>query len=129
MENYKIGGVSVDQVRLANETGRVSLMPNARRAEFAEQLDNSLKKLTRLKFSGHAIERLADRKFQFDGGTALRLENAVDIAEKKGSRDSLVLLDQLAFVVSVKNRTVVTALDTQALKEGVFTKIDSTIFG
>ena len=129
MENHKIGGAYVDHVKPQTGKAKIPFESKTQNVEFARELDNFLKQLTKLKFSGHAIGRLADRGVQFTGDKAVRLENAVDVAEKKGSRDSLVLLDELAFVVSVKNRTVITACDTQAMKEGVFTKIDSTILG
>ena len=56
-----------------------------------------------------------------------RLEQAVERAADKGSRDSLILLDELALVVSVQQRTVVTAMDETASKEHVFTNIDSVV--
>lgn len=129
MENYKIGAENVGHIKPHEGEKSIPFESKTQNTEFAKQLDNSLKQLTKLKFSGHAIGRLADRGVQLTGDKTLRLENAIDVAEKKGARDSLVLLDELAFVVSVKNRTVVTACDIQAMKEGVFTKIDSTIFG
>jgi flagellar operon protein len=97
--------------------------------DFKAQLEDSLKGLEKLKFSGHAIDRLADRGVVLSNDKAERLMKAVDAAEVKGSKDSLVLLDELAFVVSVKNRTVITACDTASLKQGVFTKIDSAVLG
>jgi flagellar operon protein len=57
-----------------------------------------------------------------------RLSNAVDKAEKRGGKESLVLVDDMAFIVNVKDRLVVTALDSQSRGEGVFTKIDSVVF-
>jgi flagellar operon protein len=101
----------------------------SRSADFKAQLQDSLKGLEKLKFSGHAIDRLADRGVVLSNEKAERLMKAVDAAEAKGSKDSLVLLDELAFVVSVKNRTVITASDTASLKQGVFTKIDSAVLG
>ncbi len=95
-------------------------------SKFRNLLDNSL---SNLKFSGHALNRLSDRGVVMTNEKTERLMKAVDTAENKGSKDSLVLLDELAFVVSVKNRTVITACDMSGFKEGVFTKIDSTIFG
>ena len=56
-----------------------------------------------------------------------RLETAVDRAQAKGSRDSLILLDDLALVVSVTNRTVVTAVNEASQRERVFTNIDSVV--
>jgi flagellar operon protein len=55
------------------------------------------------------------------------LQRAVSRAEEKGAKDSLVLLRDLAFIVSVKNRTVVTAVDGEHIKENVFTNIDSAV--
>ena len=80
-----------------------------------------------LAFSGHAVKRIEQRGLQLDGDRMRRLEQAVDRAEAKGSRDSLILLDELALVVSVQNHTVVTALDEASRKEHVFTNIDSVV--
>ena len=55
------------------------------------------------------------------------LKDAVNKAEAKGAKESLILMDQLALVVSVKNRTVITAVDGASLKDNVFTNIDSAV--
>lgn len=80
-----------------------------------------------LRWSAHARDRLAQRGIQVTPEVAQRLEDAVATAAGKGSRDSLVLVDDLAFVVSVANRVVITAVDQQGLKEQVFTNIDSAV--
>ncbi len=80
-----------------------------------------------LKFSRHAQERIARRGIPLDSGRLQRIQEAVDKAAAKGARDSLILLDNLAFVVSVKNRTVVTAVDESSLRGNVFTNIDSAV--
>ncbi len=80
-----------------------------------------------LKFSNHAIERMQSRGIMFKAEDMSRLNEAVDRAANKGSRDSLILMNDSALIVSVKNRTVVTVMDKSALKENVFTNIDSTI--
>lgn len=56
-----------------------------------------------------------------------RLEGAVDSVARKGGKDSLVLLGDAALVVSVKNRTVVTAMDRAGMRGNVFTNIDSAV--
>ena len=81
-----------------------------------------------LQFSGHAIKRLEERSISMDEAGVRRLESAVNLAEKKGSKDSLILDGDRAYVVNVPNRTVVTALDMMELRERVFTNIDSTVF-
>ncbi|NPV92046.1 MAG: flagellar protein [Firmicutes bacterium] len=80
-----------------------------------------------IKFSQHAEQRLRSRNISLSGSDLQRLNTAVDKAANKGARDSLVLMDNLALVVSVKNRTVITAVDESSLKENVFTNIDSAI--
>jgi len=80
-----------------------------------------------LKFSRHAQERIARRKIPLNSGQLQRINTAVEKAAAKGANDSLVLVDNLAFIVSIKNRTVVTAMDEQSVRGNVFTKIDSAV--
>lgn len=80
-----------------------------------------------IKFSNHAIERMQSRGISFKAEDMSKLNEAVDRAAGKGSKDSLILMNNSALIVSVKNRTVVTVMDQSALKENVFTNIDSTI--
>lgn len=80
-----------------------------------------------VKFSNHAVERMMARGIKFNQEDMGRLNTAVEKAAAKGSKDSLVLMNDSALIVSVKNKTVVTVMDKNALKENVFTNIDSTI--
>lgn len=80
-----------------------------------------------LKFSNHAIERMQSRGVFFNQDEIGKIQEAVGRAASKGSKDSLILTDKAALIVSVKNNTVVTVMDKSALKENVFTNIDSTI--
>jgi flagellar operon protein len=80
-----------------------------------------------VQFSRHAAKRIEQRGLQLDETRMRRLEDAVERAEQKGSRDSLILLDELALVVSVRSHTVVTAMDEDSRKEHVFTNIDSVV--
>ena len=80
-----------------------------------------------VKFSGHALERLQKRNIVLTPETVEKLNLAVQKAEAKGSRESLVLMDNLALIVSIKNHMVITAIDGENIKENVFTNIDSAI--
>ncbi len=80
-----------------------------------------------LHFSRHALERVQRRGINLDPSTLTRLHEGVGRAAGKGSRDSVVLVDGIAFVVSVPNRTVVTAVGAQTMRENVFTNIDSAV--
>lgn len=83
--------------------------------------------IPQLKFSNHAVERMQSRGISYSPQDLTRLGEAVQKAAAKGSKDTLVLMDHSALIVSVKNNTVVTVMDKNALKENVFTNIDSTI--
>lgn len=82
-----------------------------------------------LRWSAHAKERLTQRRIAVTPDDLQRLEGAVAKAADKGSRESLVLMDDMAFVVSVKNRVVITAVDRSGMKDQVFSNIDSAVIG
>jgi flagellar operon protein len=78
-------------------------------------------------FSKHAVQRLERRNLAVDQASMQRLQDGVDRAAGKGARDAVVLVDDTAFVVSVRNRTVITAVGTDQMKDHVFTNIDSAV--
>ena len=80
-----------------------------------------------IRWSAHATARLAQRGIELTPQQHARLETAVDKAVAKGAKDSLVLLDDNALVVSAQNRTVITALGMHQARENVFTNIDSAV--
>lgn len=80
-----------------------------------------------LRFSKHALNRLNDRNIELDNMQLERLKVGAEKAGEKGIRDSLVIVDQLAFIVNVPNRTVVTAMDSTATDENIFTNINGAV--
>ena len=80
-----------------------------------------------LKFSSHAISRMQHRGVRFDPSELQQIEGAVAKAKAKGSKETLILSDKAAMIVSVKDNTVVTVMDKSNMKDNVFTKIDSTV--
>ena len=80
-----------------------------------------------LRFSAHAQQRMQSGGVKLDGESMARLEKAVSAADKRGAKDALVLMDDLALLVSISNRTVITAVDQTRQKNGVFTNIDSVV--
>ena len=80
-----------------------------------------------VQFSGHAIQRVQRRGIEVGESQLARLGEGVDRAAGKGARESVIFVDQTAFVVSVRNRTVITAVDRDHMKDHVFTNIDSAV--
>lgn len=84
--------------------------------------------ITGVKFSQHALQRLETRNIKLSQSELNKLNSAVEKASQKGASESLILMNnELALVVSVKNRTVITAIDGNSIKDNVFTNIDSAV--
>ena len=80
-----------------------------------------------LRFSKHAANRMADRKLTLSEEQMNRLTEGAMKAKEKGIRESLVMVDQLAFIVNVPNNTVITAMDQNQASENIFTNIDGAV--
>ncbi len=80
-----------------------------------------------LKFSNHAVDRMQARGVRFSPEEMKKIESAAAKAEAKGAKNCLLISDQAALIVSLKDKTVVTVMDKANLKENVFTNIDSTV--
>ena len=82
-------------------------------------------KMEEVQFSKHAARRLETRNIRMSDEVKARLQDATSQAREKGMKESLVLVDDLAFIVNVKSNTVVTAVND--VDRGVFTNIDGAI--
>ncbi len=91
-----------------------------------ESADNNISTGT-LKFSKHAANRLNDRDITLTQDQMERLSQGTKQAHEKGIKDTLILLDELAFIVNVPNQTVVTAMDQTENKNNIFTNIDGAV--
>ena len=90
-----------------------------------EQTADASKAAAVVEFSAHALRRLQERNVTLSSHNLQRLDNAVQLAERKGSVNTLVLMDDTAYIVSVKNKKVITAITKDAAVDNVFTQIDS----
>lgn len=77
--------------------------------------------------SQHAETRIKSREIPWDTHLEKRISKGIDQAESKGSREALILADDVAVIANVKSRTVVTAMDRSQMKEKIFTNIDSAV--
>jgi flagellar operon protein len=82
----------------------------------------------KIKFSNHAAKRIEARELQLSNEDMDRLQAAVNKAEAKGAKDSLVMMENRAFIINIPNKTVITAMDVGKSSENIFTNIDSVVF-
>jgi flagellar operon protein len=92
---------------------------------FADILQETIQNHKTLKFSSHALERISERQLEISNFDLDRLEKGVKNVEEKGGRSSLILVDDNAYIVSINNKTVITAMSKETSLENVFTNIDS----
>jgi flagellar operon protein len=119
------GSSTVEPVR--QPAGSSPAKPVNGKTSFSDLLAGQMAEPKPVNFSAHAQSRLLSRSIQLTNQQMDRLQHGVNQAAQKGARDSLVMVDNLAFIVSVSNRTVVTAVDGAAQNGNVFTQIDSAV--
>jgi flagellar operon protein len=110
--------------RPSTSTSKVNLTSQKSFQEILEQ-QRLASENTVLKFSKHASERLISRNIDLSASQLSRLESGAKMASEKGIKESLVMVDDLAFIVNVKNKTVVTAVNDG--EDRVFTNIDGAV--
>ncbi|GAC1392539.1 MAG: TIGR02530 family flagellar biosynthesis protein [Vulcanimicrobiaceae bacterium] len=110
-----------------NRAARVPVqIPPTAGSSFRELLEKQgVAKGEPLKFSAHAMQRLQSRNINLTQEDMAKMNVMADKAAAKGSKQSLFMMRDVAMVVSIKNRTVITAVDQDSMKENVFTNIDS----
>ena len=80
-----------------------------------------------IKFSKHALDRMDNRNIQLSSNEMNRLKTGFDKAEEKGVNDALILMEDKAFIASIKNKTIITTVSREQLKDSVFTNIDGAV--
>ncbi len=118
---------SIKQVQNERQVTAPKKQSNVQGNPFQSVLQQQMLQKESLKFSKHASTRLNSRQINLSDEQMVRLNQGVDKAMAKGIRESLVLMDNIALVVNVENRTVVTALDQSEASEHVFTNIDGAV--
>ncbi len=92
---------------------------------FSELLAKQIQDKINLKFSSHALERISQRQIQVSASELDRLQRGFENVKQKGGNNSLILVDDNAYIVSVDNKTVITAMPKETTYDKVFTEIDS----
>ena len=132
-KNVNMLSAEMLRLRQLQQAERLKPQPQPKPAEtapgkstFAEVLQEKMA-MPDVRFSAHAVSRLLDRNIVLSKGEIDRIRGAVGKAAEKGAKESLVLMGDKAFVVSIENRTVITAITGESLKDNVFTNIDSAV--
>ncbi len=120
------------QNKKANQAGGTGALLDIKKAQaginFADILQKSVEQNSSVQFSAHAVKRLEERSLQISQNDIERLNNGVKEVNAKGAKNSLIMVDDTAFVVSVRNKMVITAIDKTQTSSNVFTNIDSVAF-
>ncbi len=119
--------VPINLIEIANRKENTAVNSQKSAVSFNELLNSQLDSAGGIQFSKHAQARLYSRGIQLNNEKLNQLSQAIDKAGHKGSKETLVLTEDSAFVVSVKNRMVITVFDKENLREGVVTSIDSAV--
>ncbi len=96
--------------------------PQTNAPSFAAELQRAKSEVS---FSAHASERMRARGIDLSAEELSKLDDAVSKMASKGARESLIYMNDVALVVSIRNRTVITAMDGMSAKDNIFTNIDS----
>ena len=119
--------VETSAIPQSNNNGNEAKV-NERGNSFADELRTLIAGKSAVQFSNHAIKRLESREIDVtENDTLQRLNKGVELASQKGCGQSLILIDNTAYIVSVDNNKVITTVSQADLKENVFTNIDSTV--
>ena len=94
---------------------------------FNDMFTESVTQQEKLRFSAHAQDRAHMRNIKLNENQLARLGSGVEKLSAKGSREALVLVDNVAAVVNVSNKTVITVTDTSSVRDNVYTNIDSAV--
>ena len=122
-----LSNLQIQDQYLNTQKTTTSPMERTGTISFQDMLARKAQEMMPLKFSKHAANRLADRNIELTNEQMDRLAMGTQKAGVKGIRDSLVMIDDLAFIVNVPNKTVVTAIDQTQADENIFTNIDGAV--
>jgi flagellar operon protein len=120
-------------MRLVN---RIEGHQNIQRTEYKQKVERSIEfnrilqdiqVNKELKLSAHAEDRLRQRNITLSDSDLVNLNSAVNKIRNKGGSEALIVYNNIAFITSIKNNTIITAVDSDSLKENIFTNIDSAM--
>ncbi|MBX4259203.1 flagellar biosynthesis protein [Clostridium estertheticum] len=97
------------------------------KSAFNKVLDKQVKKEECFTISSHAVQRLNSRNINLDDADRKKINEGINMADSKGAKQSLILYKDMALITSIKNRTIITAMDKNQSTGNVITNIDSVV--
>ena len=127
--NNNLIAQEIQKIIPAKTTGAAGfdVQPSSTVTSFNDVLKNTIEGGSKLSFSKHANMRLSSREINLSDAQIRRVEDGVQKAVMKGINDSLVIVDDVALVVNVRSKVVVTALNKGQFEKNVFTNIDGAV--
>jgi flagellar operon protein len=121
--------ISIKQLenRIINSTPSYKVEKSTNCKDFGQVLERIQKANEGLIFSKHALNRMDNRNMTLDSTELDKLKTAIEKAEMKGVKDALILIGDKAFIASIKNKTIITTLNKEQIKDNVFTNIDGAV--
>ncbi|MEM1485260.1 TIGR02530 family flagellar biosynthesis protein [Oscillospiraceae bacterium PP1C4] len=129
MNNIYLNRLSTPVVTGIPQHGTVQAQQSTdhEQVSFQQMLKEQISRNSNLTFSKHAVSRMVERNVDLTDSSIARLNEGVRIAEEKGLNDTLILVDRTAFIVNIKNGTVITTVNQNDSERNVFTNIDGTV--
>lgn len=125
INEVRVPFVPIQRIDSANKAISNNISKPSESSNFQKVLEETLQSL---KLSKHAQSRIISREIEFNNDVIEKLQQAIHKAQSKGSNESLILFKNKIFLVSVKNKTIISVFDQQSLEKNVFTNIDSVVF-
>ncbi|MCT4596353.1 MAG: flagellar biosynthesis protein [Vallitalea sp.] len=125
--NPSMYNISSNNIKVNDKSTNINYNNNPNNNKFSDVLQKNIIKNRDIIFSKHANMRLQSRNINLSNNHLNRINKGIEEANKKGIRESLIIIDNVALVVNIKNKTVVTAIEKSENDNKVFTNIDGAV--
>ncbi|WDV47697.1 hypothetical protein PV797_08420 [Clostridiaceae bacterium M8S5] len=126
INRLRINSSGVLRKNIINKATNSKATNNTNNTNFDNILNTFVQK-DGVKFSKHATKRLSERNIKLNKDNIEKLTKAISDAESKGIKDALILMNNVAFIANVQNKTIITTVESNNLKDNVFTNIDGAV--
>lgn len=127
IENSRFSSIQQVTGTYLNKTAGSPKTDDIKDISFDKVLQKKVNESEELKFSKHANSRISSRQINISDEQMQRLKDGANKAGEKGIKESLVIVDSLAFIVNTTHNTVITAMDQHEANDNIYTNIDGAV--